>query len=85
MKRTQPIPDTADSGNLQIGRRGGGSFVDVQLGVKVLFKTGTMFAFDPERLHGTTELEGAESYGVSLAFSQRLIDCFDKESFIIAS
>lgn len=53
--------------------------MNAQLGVKVLVCSKTIIAFDPQHLHGTTEMNGAESSGTALAFSQRLLDHYNAE------
>lgn len=53
--------------------------MNAQLGVKVLVCSGTIIAFDPENLHGTTDMDGAGSCGTALAFSQRLLDFYNQE------
>ena len=54
----------------------GSSFVDVNLKVVVRQATGTMMAFQPEQLHGTTISDGAVNTGMAITFSQRVGDAW---------
>jgi hypothetical protein len=56
--------------------KGGGNFVDITLGVVVQQATGTLMAFKPEYLHGTTRLCGAHNRMCTVAFSSRIAEAF---------
>ena len=58
----------------QIG--GGGNFVDITLGVVVQQATGTLMAFQPEYLHGTTRLCGAHNRMCTITFSSHIAEAF---------
>jgi hypothetical protein len=55
---------------------GGGNFVDVTLGVVVQQATGTLMAFQPEYLHGTTRLCGAHNRTCTITFSTHIAEAF---------
>ena len=55
----------------------GSSFVDVGLKVVVRQATGTMMAFQPEQLHGTTIANGAVNTGMAITFSRRVSDAWN--------
>src|SRR5258708_17946890 len=55
----------------------GASFVDIGLGVVVRQATGTMMAFQPEHLHGTTPAYGAINLGMAITFSRRVCEAFE--------
>ncbi len=55
----------------------GASFVDIGLGVVVRQATGTMMAFQPEHLHGTTAAYGAINLGMAITFSRRVGDAWE--------
>lgn len=54
----------------------GSSFVDVGLQVVVRHATGSMMAFQPGHLHGTTMAEGAVNMGLLISFSRRVCDAW---------
>jgi hypothetical protein len=56
----------------------GDNFVDLTLRVVVKQAQGTMMAFKPTEVHGMTWLYGAHNRGLSLAFSSRILDAFQK-------
>jgi len=55
----------------------GASFVDVGLKVVVRQATGTIMAFQPEQLHGTTISNGAVNTGMAITFSRRVGDAWN--------
>ena len=55
---------------------GGGNFVDITLGVVVQQATGTLIAFQPEYLHGTTRLCGAHNHMCTITFSSHIAEAF---------
>jgi hypothetical protein len=56
--------------------KGGGNFVDITLGVVVQQATGTLMAFKPEHLHGTTRLCGAHNRMCTITFSSHIAEAF---------
>jgi len=56
----------------------GGNFVDVSTRTVIEQAEGTLFAFNPEELHGTTELNGRHHAFATISFSSRLEDAFKK-------
>jgi hypothetical protein len=60
-----------------LGKLPGASFVDIGLGVVVRQATGTMMAFQPEHLHGTTTAYGAINLGMAITFSRRVGDAWE--------
>ena len=58
------------------GPGGGGNFVDITLGVVVQQATGTLMAFQPEYLHGTTRLCGAHNRMCTITFSSHIAEAF---------
>jgi predicted 2-oxoglutarate/Fe(II)-dependent dioxygenase YbiX len=57
---------------------GGANFVDVTLKVKVEMSVGTLIAFRPENLHGTTRLCGAHTRVATICFASRIKAAFEK-------
>lgn len=57
---------------------GGANFVDAGLKVVVKQAAGTLMIFRPEHHHGTTAAEGMSNRAVSITFSQRILDAFEK-------
>ena len=55
----------------------GSSFVDIGLKVVVRQATGTMMAFQPECLHGTTSAHGAVNNSIIISFSRRIHDAWE--------
>lgn len=55
---------------------GGGNFVDITLGVVVQQATGTLMAFQPKYLHGTTRLCGAHNRMCTITFSSHIAEAF---------
>jgi hypothetical protein len=62
----------------QVASFPGSSFVDVGLKVVVRQATGTMMAFQPEQLHGTTIANGAVNTGMAITFSRRVGDAWEE-------
>lgn len=56
----------------------GGNFVEASLKVVVRMAKGTIYAFQPDYVHGTSKLFGAHNTGVAITFSQRLLDAYKK-------
>jgi len=54
----------------------GSSFVDIGLQVVVRHATGSMMAFQPEHLHGTTMSDGAVNMFLLISFSRRVGDAW---------
>ena len=54
----------------------GSSFVDIGLKVVIRQATGTMMAFQPEHLHGTTFSHGAVNTSMIISFSRRVGDAW---------
>ena len=52
----------------------GGNFVDVTLKVVVKAAVGTLFVFQPSKLHGTTLSYGATNRNMAITFSKRVAD-----------
>lgn len=61
----------------QIHPSPGSSFVDIGLKVVVRQATGTMTAFQPEYLHGTTVAHGAVNSSMIISFSRRITDAWE--------
>lgn len=55
---------------------GGGSFVDITLGVAVRQAQATLILFQPEFAHGTTRLCGAHNRLCTVTFSNHILDAF---------
>jgi hypothetical protein len=55
---------------------GGGNFADITLGVVVQQATGTLMAFQPQYLHGTTRLCGAHNRMCTITFSSHIAEAF---------
>ena len=55
---------------------GGANFVDVGLKVVVQQETGTILAFKPEQLHGTTLSHGGANSIAAVTFSRRVSDAW---------
>lgn len=55
---------------------GGSSFVDIGLKVVVHQSTGTVTAFKPEHLHGTTVSHGLANSILAISFSRRVGDAW---------
>lgn len=68
----------ADRQNLEIPTQAlpGSSFVDIGLKVVVHQARGTVMAFQPEHLHGTTIAHGAINTGMSISFSRRVSEAW---------
>ena len=66
---------TEDTSKWPIG--GGGNFVDATLRVVVKQAVGTMMAFMPQYMHGTTRLCGAHNWGCAITFSKHIKDAYD--------
>ena len=75
-KSITTAPLTADPGLCPDD--GGGNFVDTTLMVKVMGAAQTLTAFRPEERHGTTQLCGTHSVGVTIPFCTRLLDAYNK-------
>ncbi|KAF8960534.1 hypothetical protein BDZ97DRAFT_1704149 [Flammula alnicola] len=56
---------------------GGSSFVDLSLKVVVRQALGTMMAIRPEFMHGTSMGYGAENSGVTISFSERIVEAWE--------
>lgn len=54
----------------------GANFVDLGLQTVVENSPGTLIAFQPEYLHGTTETRGIENYILALPFIRRVYDAY---------
>lgn len=52
----------------------GSNFVDLGIKVVVQGAQGTLTAFQPNHLHGTTYCDGVTSYGVSMTATRRVRD-----------
>ena len=63
--------------DVQIHPFPGSTFVDVGLKVAVRQATGTMTAFQPEHLHGTTSARGAVNTTMIISFSRRINDAWE--------
>ncbi|KAJ7801200.1 hypothetical protein B0H14DRAFT_2615612 [Mycena olivaceomarginata] len=59
---------------------GGANFVDVTLKVKVEMSVGTLIAFRPKNLHGTTRLCGAHTRAATICFASRIKAAFEKST-----
>ncbi|KAL0057975.1 hypothetical protein AAF712_015369 [Marasmius tenuissimus] len=70
--------ETLTSGNIEIPSYGGANFVDVNLRVVVINAPATMFAFDPEHVHGTTVTGGTINYNITITFSSRIGESIQK-------
>ncbi|KAL0060974.1 hypothetical protein AAF712_012205 [Marasmius tenuissimus] len=70
--------ETLTSGNVEIPPYGGANFVDVNLRVVVINAPATMFAFDPEHVHGTTVTGGTVNYNITITFSSRIGESIQK-------
>ena len=57
---------------------GGSSFTDIGLKVVVQQDTGTVLAFKPDHLHGTTLSHGAANSIIAITFSRRVSDAWAK-------
>lgn len=57
---------------------GGANFVDTELKVVVKQAAGTLMIFRPAHRHGTTAGEGMSNRAVSITFSERILDAFQK-------
>ena len=55
---------------------GGANFVDVGLKVVIQQETGTILAFKPEQLHGTTLSHGGANSIAAVTFSRRVSDAW---------
>ena len=53
---------------------GGGNFVNVTLKVVVKAAVGTLFVFQPDKLHGTTLSYGATNRNMAITFSKHVAD-----------
>ncbi|THV06841.1 hypothetical protein K435DRAFT_789283 [Dendrothele bispora CBS 962.96] len=63
---------------IPIPEQGGANFVVVDLKVVVMNAPATIFAFNPEQLHGTTVTGDTVNYNMTFAFSQKVADALDK-------
>jgi hypothetical protein len=57
---------------------GGGNFIDTSLKVKVIQAPGTLLAHRPEFMHGTSRLCGTRVCGMTIPFTLRVKEQFDK-------
>lgn len=60
--------------NLDCGS--GANYVDVTLKIVVLSAPGTIMAFRPNHLHGTSKSYGAVNRGLAITFSRRVTDAY---------
>lgn len=73
IKKQQPPAAQADA-----PLQGGGSFVDASLKVVVRQERGTMIAFRPDHMHGTSIMNGAVNAIISINFSSRVAEAWEK-------
>ncbi|KAJ3978905.1 hypothetical protein F5890DRAFT_1559490 [Lentinula detonsa] len=64
--------------HISIPSYGGANFVDANLRVVVAGAVGTMFAFDPTHVHGTTVTGGTQNLNLTFAFSKKIGEAFAK-------
>lgn len=73
--RSQQDTKTARQ-NINIPAYGGANFVDANLLVVVIGAVGTIFAFDPSHVHGTTVTGGTQNLNLTFGFSKKVGDSF---------
>jgi hypothetical protein len=67
--RVEPLPKTLPPNK-------GANFVDLGLQTVVENCPGTLIAFQPECLHGTTETQGVENYILAMPFIRKVYDAY---------